>query len=425
MLESSIVMLSYIKSFLKRIGLSFHYRLIFAPYMYKVLRYYQNIRIKQIRKKPKIKVLFVVCEASTWKTEPLYHTMLKHPRFEPIIGISESMHVPGSKKILIKYLDDTGYEYIDLDSKGMSIRKLNPDIKFYYKPYELNYYHGLYFDYNLKSITCSINYGFNVSGGSEAYKHAIRTYAWREFVENEAVVEDMHNAGKDTRNKSITGLPLQDLLNINKSEYVDPWIDKDHRRKRIIYAPHHSFKGLNGSFIEYATFLEFGEYMLKMARKYASQIEWVFKPHPSLKAKLSDIWGLEKTETYYKEWDNMPNAQVKIGAYNDVFKYSDAMIHDCSSFIVEYQFTGNPVLFLEHSRMTAEQMFLSSYGYASYTAHYHAMKKEQIEAFIKQVINGEDPMKETRESFFKKYLMIPNGKTASDNIIDVILGYTE
>lgn len=409
------------KSLLRRIPLSLHARTVFAPPAYKVYRAYQNWRIKQIRKKRQITVLFIIGEASTWKTETLYQAMLAHPRFRPVLGVTESLQVPGSKSILIDYLREKHYDYVDLDQPGNSIARIHPDIKFYYKPYESNYRHGLYFDYNLRSLVCSINYGFSSSGGPVAFRHEIRQYAWREFVENSSMVKEMAAVGKDIRNKAVTGIPLQDFLSQPKETFADPWKGSG-GKKRIIYAPHHSFKGCNGNFIEYATFLRFGEFMLRMAEKYADRVQWVFKPHPSLRLRLETEWGKERSAAYYRKWAELPNAQTELGAYNDIFHYSDAMIHDCSSFIVEYQYSGKPVLFLEEESHTKEQMQLSEFGYAAYKAHYHAKTEEEIESFIKQVINGDDPMKSEREAFFEQYLRIPNGKTACQNIIDTILG---
>lgn len=404
-----------------RFCLSLHYRVVFAPGASTLYRLYQNYKIRAIRKKSQIKVLFVIGEASTWKSEQLYLAMLKHPRFIPILGVTESLHVPGSKQILIRYLEEKGYDYIDLDTDGNSIAKINPDIKFYYKPYELNYRHGLYFDYNLKSVVCSLNYSFNNHGRPMAYRHEIKSYAWRDFVENEAVIKSVKDAGKSIVNKRITGLPLQDFLSLPKETYKNPWRECGNKKK-IIYAPHHSFKGHNGAYVEYATFLDFGAFMLEMAKKYTNDVQWVFKPHPSLKLKLIDIWGIERTEAYYKAWEEMPNCQVELGVYNDIFAYSDAMIHDCSSFLIEYQYTQNPVLFLEEHPRTAYDMFLNEYGYEAYKVHYHASTKDMIEKFIQQIIDGKDPKVGERQSFFDKYLRIPNGETASENIINEILG---
>lgn len=412
---------SFIVKCFHRIKLSLHYRFFFAPGIASLYRAYQNHRIKNIRKKKQITVLFIIGEASTWKTEALYKKMLIHPRFNPILGVTESLQVYGSKDILIEYLRKRGYSFIDLDNPHQSIDKINPDIKIYYKPYELNYRHGLYFDYHIKSLVCQINYGLSASGGAVAFKHPIKEYAWREFVENASVINDIGLVGKPIINKVVTGLPMQDILSLPKDNFNDSWI-KDGRKKRIIYAPHHSFKGCNGAFIEYATFLEFGEFVLLMAKKYASQVQWIFKPHPSLRIKLAEIWGKERTDEYYLEWERLPNAQVELGEYMGIFKHSDAMIHDCSSFLIEYQYTNNPVLFLETEHRTAEQMHLSEFGYEAYKAHYHALTKADIEHFICDVIDGHDSMAKVREDYYNKYLRLPNGKTACDNIIDVILG---
>lgn len=416
--------MSFISDLFNRARLSFHYRSIFNPIGLYLFHCYQNKRIRKIRKKKQISVLFIVGEASTWKSEILFQKMLAEPRFTPVLGVTESLHVPGSKDILIKYLLQKGYDFIDLDIKGNSIQKINPDIIFYYKPYELNYRHGLYFDYNLKSVICTVNYGFNVSAGAPEFTHSIKDYSWKEFLENEAVISDLKKAGKYTANKVITGIPLQDVLNFSNTNFQDPWKETNNK-KRIIYAPHHSFKGANGNFIEYATFLEFGDFMLEMAKKYKDKVHWVFKPHPALKDKLIKLWGTERTESYFKQWENMSNSQIELGAYYDIFAHSDAMIHDCSSFLIEYLYADKPVLFLESESHTAEQMHVGQFGYDAYKAHSHASEKKQIEDFICQVISGDDKMKDARKNYIDRYLAIPNGKSASENIIDVILGLHE
>lgn len=51
---------------------------------------YKTKKIKKIRKKERIKVLFVLTELGPWKTEILYLTLLQHPRFEPVLGVTTS-----------------------------------------------------------------------------------------------------------------------------------------------------------------------------------------------------------------------------------------------------------------------------------------------------------------------------------------------
>ena len=53
--------------------------------------------------------------------------------------------------------------------------------------------------------------------------------------------------------------------------------------------------------------------------------------------------------------------------------------------------------------------------------HYHAKSTNDIELFVTNLIDGIDPLKEQRISFYKKNLLPPNGQLASQNIMDDIL----
>ena len=377
--------------------------------------------MKRIRQKDKIRVLFVVAEIGAWKTEGLYKKMLLHPRFEPIIGITDSKEVPGSKIELEKYLIGRGYSFVDLDKSNRSIESVKPDIKFYYKPYRDSYKMGIYYDFHKRSVVCMVYYAFNQGGTAQWFRHDIWKNSWKAFIENNLVLKTASELGVSTDNFVVTGLPVQDVLCSNSRYNADPW-KKCGDRKRIIYAPHHSLKGTNANFIEYSTFLEFGKLILSIAKKYSDKVQWAFKPHPTLYPKLLRTWGRERTDEYYNEWRKMENAQVELGEYVDLFKCSDAMIHDCCSFIIEYMFTGKPVMFLEEKAHTAKELLLGEFGYESYKNHYHGRNKEEIEIFVINVINGKDSLKQQRKLFYEKYLIPPYGKSACDNIIDALLG---
>jgi len=56
----------------------------------------------------------------------------------------------------------------------------------------------------------------------------------------------------------------------------------------------------------------------------------------------------------------------------------------------------------------------------AYNVHYHARTEEDIEDFVKNVIAGNDEMREAREQFKQKYLLPPNNQSASKNIFDEI-----
>ena len=412
-------MLCIIKNIVNSIWIKFRpYWVTIRPYFY---RTYANYKIKDIRNKKKIRVLFIVAELGSWKTELLYKAMLIHPRFEPIIGITESIEVPGSKVELEHYIRTKGYEYVDLDSSKKSIKSLNVDIKFYYKPYLGSYRKGIYFDSNWDSLVCHINYAFNVGGDFASYNREIIKCSYMNFIENAEVLNTMRSIPKlYIKNIALTGVPMQDLLLLSPANFSDPW-KKLKNHKRVIYAPHHSIPGTNGSYIEYSTFLIFGEYILQLAQKYKDSVQWAFKPHPTLYPKLLKIWGKDRTDNYYNSWRNLENTQVALGEYVGLFKYSDAMIHDCSSFVIEYLFVQKPVMFLQvDSKQT--DIHQGKFSKEALKVHVLGHSERDIENFIINVINGVDEMCSKRKNYFQEYLLPPNNRTACDNIISALLG---
>ncbi len=391
----------------------FHYFFVFyQPYV--------KYKGWKIRKKSQIKVLFVIAEVGAWKTEELFLAMRNHNRFLPLIGITESQEVHGSKKPLIEYLESRNYEYVDLDTSKHSIDDIHPDILFYYKPYDTSYPKEHVFKYHLSSIVCHIMYSFNTVSYNAFYNNEICDYAWYCFVENEMVVEDKKKTiGWRAHNLVITGIPMQDKLLQPASHFNDPWKDTK-GRKRIIYSPHHSFPGTNGGVVEYGSFLIFGDYMLELAKKFQKEVYFLFNPHPTLYPKLLKIWGKEKTDKYYNAWNELENGQLGLGEYVGRFKHSDAMVHDCVSFRVEYHYTKNPVMYLLVKELDTSN--LNDFGKKAFEMHYKGRTKEDIEQFVKNVINNVDPMKNERERFYRKCLLPPYGRSASENIINKILG---
>ena len=208
-----------------------------------------------------------------------------------------------------------------------------------------------------------------------------------------------------------------DELLTPKEQIPDQWKKYTGKKKRIIYAPHHSIDPENTW--QTSTFLMFGEAILQLAEKYSDQVQWAFKPHPLLREKVEKIWGKEKTDAYYGRWNNVSWGQFEPGKYMGLFHHSDAMIHDCGSFIMEYLYTNNPVLYIMRNKNLADT-FNSAYKKAL-SLHYQAWTLQEIEEFILNVINGKDLMKQKRDYFKESYLVPPNGKSASDNIIDCLL----
>lgn len=375
----------------------------------------------RLRHKKSIRVLFVLTDLSLWKTELLYQKMSEHPRFTPILGITPTQVDPEeSREMLRNYCKERKYEYQDIYTKASLTAQTGADIIVYPQPYSSNYYPRHYYTNNPSALVVHFPYGVHSIMEEWTLNMPFYLHIWQHYFENESIVKEfapkMKNHGK---NLFVTGTPFMDKM--MKIPDADPWKDLS-GRKRVIYAPHHtigsdSIRDLEG--INYSTFIQNGEFMLEIAEKYEDSVYFAFKPHPYLKRKLYTVWGEQKTDNYYKKWADLENAQIETGDYIGLFHYSDAMIHDCSSFTIEYLYSHNPVLYLDKGGNKTDN--LTEMARKAYSLHYHAQNHDDIERFIIDVINGRDAMKGQRETYFAQYLSPPGGKSACDNVIEAIL----
>lgn len=384
---------------------------------------YLDGKVRLIRRKDQIRFGFLIQELSQWKTESLYKAMLAHPRFEPFLCISPSMGYPGAENQLMDYCRDKGYAYVWLDPGKTITEQLDLDIvtpeKLY--PTEIHPLHQL--DHNKTLPYVIIPYYLSTIIEEWVVNKRANLLSWRQFVDNESCFKAWSKIHRlKGKNYVVTGLPVMDELLTPKEELKDVWPLRD-GRKRIIYAPHHTIADLHVKGIGYATFLDYCEFMLEMRDKYKDQVYFAFKPHSSLRNKLYQYWGEEKTKAYYSRWELAGVSHLEEGKYLSLFKHSDAMIHDCGSFTVEYFYTGNPVLYLVRDTNHTENMI--PYAKEAFDLHYKAFSKEDIEQFILDVIAGKDSRSEARKDFLNKNLLPPHGKTACENIIHAILGQEE
>ncbi|MCM1312360.1 MAG: CDP-glycerol glycerophosphotransferase family protein [Bacteroides sp.] len=381
---------------------------------------YVPVKVWQVRHKKKIRVLFVIQSLSLWKTELLYVAMLRHKRFEPCIGIVTSMEEDDAENIK-SYLDEKSYGYEMFSRDENFWRKSHADIILYQKPYENMYSKWNGYKRNLYALFCYVNYAFHSVDEEWAFNAVLRNIAWQVYFENNSAMDvPCRMMTNKCRNGLVTGLPMMDELLIEKERLHDPWKPQTGRKKRIIWAPHHSINQEN--WLCYSTFLEYADFMLDMAKKYKDKVQFVFKPHSLLREKLNNVWGEDKTTVYYRQWEMMENTQAEYGKYIALFKYSDAMIHDCGSFTIEYHYTQNPVMYLVGDDPRKHEANLNDFAKQAFRLHYWAKNRREIEDFICNVIAEIDTKKEERVKFYNESLLPPGGKTACENIIDAILG---
>ena len=64
----------------------------------------------------------------------------------------------------------------------------------------------------------------------------------------------------------------------------------------------------------------------------------------------------------------------------------------------------------------------NDFGKLAMHQHYIGKNREDIIAFIENVVlNGNDPMSESRKKFKENYLIPPHGKSVAENIMDVFI----
>lgn len=390
----------------------------------------QKEKASKIRQKDKIKVAFIVYDIPKWRSESLYKRMQKHPRFEPIIVIPVHYLYYGDYNQVMRLFDATvktihekGYNYI-IGKKAFDIDALvQPDIVFYGEAFPGAFDSTYSMSTERDSLGCYISYAMHNTRLKSVNNKRPLNLNWMTFVENQDTKNDLcENLDNRGNNLVVTGMPLQDeLLSSSYDESV--WKSQSQGKKRIIWAPSHTIKGVDNAYYQ-STFLEIADDMLVLAEKYSEQIQWAFKPHPALKAKLINVWGEKKVNEYYETWGNMDNTQLEEGQFIDLFKASDAMIHDCQSFMVEYLFTGKPVMYIDNGQTPLEIFNIQTME--ALEVHYKGKNIKDIENFINTTVLGKnDHLASKREEYKRRFLIPPYGKTAVENIINALLGENE
>lgn len=384
----------------------------------------------------KINVAFYILETNKWKYEGVYRLLEKDCRFNPYIvivpyaagAIIQNDYLSHMRKVY-EYFKNRGYNvflpYSKQENRILTkkeSKEMNPDILFHMNCWhEYGKFVDFGYDHNMDCLQAYVPYAWMISNRYiEHFNRDFHNCLWKIYYETPLHVEMAKNhAINKGVNAVATGYPLLDAFFFPKKGGGDVWKPQGKRKKRIIWAPHHHMLEKNRC----ANFLGICDLMVEMAKKYEDQVQFVFKPHPELSKKLDEAipgWNKERREAYYKLWETMPNTQVCLDEYVDLFLTSDAMIQDCGSFTAEYTCTYKPMLFLIANPGVVRDW--NECGKAILENIYTSEKGKGIETFIKRVvIDGDDYMKAKRTDFINNYLRPQNSKGASMAIYENLL----
>ena len=382
---------------------------------------------EKIRTKQKIRVAFMVIYDEIFYAKRIFEKMLNDDIFDPSIIIAPD--VCRGKENMLYQLEKSYQAYTALYDKEVfrGYEKENDqyidysnsfDIFCFCNPYD-NMTHAFFqVDYirTKDALTFYLEY-FHIGVFYYGLLHVIplptMSLFWKIFTEsNISFNEYKINQIIRGKNVFVSGFYGYDEYNVLKKTV--------HQRKCIIIAPHHTIGKENKDTLELSNFLEYAGFFLELPRIYAD-IDFIFRPHPLLvpRLKRDDIWGVEKTNSWL---DNLlTNRNVtysKGGDFYELFINSDAIIHDCGSFTLEYLFTGYPCCYILKKNKPLKTVF-TKFGIRCLDQYYHAYNKDDIISFLDNVVlKNIDPLKNKREGFARKYLY--QNHSTTEKIIDEV-----
>lgn len=382
--------------------------------------------LKRLREKDCISVVFAVDTFPKWKADSLLRLMSEHPRFKPCLrvmkyDVNDVKSCERNEHLFQEYAASLGVPCLSFESYEQLPQGCEADIVFVSEPYDPVL---LYCSPNrglMNHAVCYIPYGFFSIGTERTMNNIVNNLALFNFYENEATrqlaASLMDNGGS---NVSITGHTMADAFLFSPDRYISAWKDCGKPMKKVIWAPHWTISN-SVNWFACGNFLELADQMTTLAEKYREEIQFAFKPHPLLYHTLCKHpkWGKEKTDAFYHRWAEMPNTQLEEGAYAALFMQSDAIVHDSSSFIIEYMFADKPAMHLVRGEGYQGFSPMAQEALRCYTKGH---SNEDVERFLQAVLHGEDPLREQRAAFRKNYLIPPNGCSAAQNVIDCLLG---
>jgi len=416
-----------INKFKRKINASKSKRVHLRKYLYAQESYREkikNIRQRATDGKP-IKVAHFVIFSSVFQSEPVFQQMLVDPCFDPYIIVTPDMQRSQYQKItqyeqtygeliekygvqrVISGFDATTGNYYDPGDEYPIVFFNNPYSRMAYK-----WHHVTYF-LDKDVLTLYPYYGFAaVKYGRNLMKTDFYNYVWKLCLDSELNRKDLNKYQPiHGKNALVCGYLKMDRL-------ADVRI-VERKRKKIIISPHHTVLGWKS--LDISNFMKYFNFFLELPKRYPD-IDFVFRPHPLLFSNLREnkIWTEDEINNYLAEIEEIPNIEYdKSGDYFDLFMNSDAMIHDCSSFIGEYLFTEKPCCYMLKNTRQINEVLLPM-GKECMKQYYKAFNETDIIKFIDEVVvAGKDPLKQQRETFSRNKLKFnyPNG---AKSVVDYI-----
>ena len=365
-----------------------------------------EVSAEKIRRKDKIKVGFFFENPSKWCGDELYNLFAANERFEPTV-----FFYPTGNELSRKEFNISLEKFKAHGLNIFNVEKVNSDIPaqdvlIQISPYDNGPQAFRLINLKVTTLMACITYSFSVS----ARVSWIRDWRffrvlWKMFHSSGLALEHFHKNCKVGMPRGIfTGYPRMDIFFDKSNKFTFDWKMTRPDSKKIIWAPHHTVREISAS-IHYATFRWNYQFMYEFAKAHP-EISWIVKPHPFLlsRAVSAKIFPtIEACKKYFQKWDDLPNAQVYMGAYYQaIFATSDGMIQDSGSFIAEYQYVDKPMIYLTREDTKGYNELGNKILETAYLVD--GKDLDGIAAMMQRVfIEGDDYKAAERKAVFDKY----------------------
>jgi len=379
-------------------------------------------RIKNISES-KLKIVFFAQEYSVWPSlQSFYDACNKDERF-----IAQHVYIPFSHQnykeghaVPNEEMEPYWKERYPIMPYTMyDLSKESPDVAVFVKPYDLIPKQFYIYDIDKVVRRCVyIRYGFEIAAWNLDYhfKMPLQYLTWK-FIVYGDMVKELAKKVRHNQEKNIVawGHPRADYysnLEEKRNTIPEEWKMKINGRKTILWNTQHTLKEGPGA----GTFFIWKEEIFSYFENHPD-IVLLWRPHPLMFGALVNSGLMTEFELNHlveivEKKDNV--ILDRSPDYRNSFYASDAIITDGTAFLIEYLYTGRPLIF------TIKESGGGIYFYDEICSNvYVAREKGDIIKLLEDVRQDIDPMKEKRLSLAKRLLKVNpggNGEYIKDQI---------
>ena len=370
-------------------------------------RHLERIRLN-VRQGKRIRILFLSSETAKWKIQGLFRLLCSDKRFDPFVVICPmSAAARNDLGLLSKKLADLRSFHVQMgnptlngiDGSGspVPLSFFSPDIVWFDQPWML-FPSNEPMTVSRFALTCYQPYFVpNYEKFPETCFLPFHRCLFEMMVMNDQLANgyrvDIGSRAYAAHFISVGHTALDLIRSSNPEERF---------RDCVIYAPHWSFIHPNNPNWEcFSTFLQNGREILAYAKNH-KEIQWVFKPHPSLAEQLvrKKVWTDSEVSSYYDEWQKLGTVCLD-GDYQSLFASARAMVTDCGSFLTEFAATGRPII---HLLPFPRRTYPSEAMAPLFNTFYQVQNLETMyRAFDEIIVHGKDPQRDTRLAMVRAY----------------------